>query len=460
MSMQPSSQYAAYLPGPGIATTKASAWAARPRLALMGVLVAAAMPLRAHSLPLISSASILDALLLIAAVTLFLDLAFRPVDIGYPPLFLLLSVPLIVSILSFSWSADRPATLRVVINYAEGLVAYLFMVRELEGVSADRIVTYIKRYSYLVIIPAVLLLLHVPGFEPRGEAGRSSGDYLRNFSRLSHPVIGASNNLATVLAFFAPILLYWGHTRRDRAVTRAGLITLIAIGLTLSRGILLAFVLAALLYLPLRAGRRDPAGRGLATKIAAAVVLGAVAIGVFYAVNAPTKNFFESRTSAVNVNQRTELLSYSFAQIGANPVLGGGAGVAGNIAPMQSNTDGVSLDLYTSAPATVSSAQRARIDVHNAYLQQAIFYGLPLGLLVSLALCGTAGVFLARRRMVALAGVIAYALMVQLISFLFEGSFEGTLLRVLFYLSIGMATALLRSVERQQESPAGVRPVA
>jgi hypothetical protein len=416
----------------------------------MAVLVAAAMPLRAHSLPLISSASILDALLLLLAVTLFLDLAFRPVDIGYASLFWLLSVPLFVSILSFTWSADRLATLRVAINYAEGLIAYLIVVRELQGLSPSRIVTYIKRFSYLVIIPAVLLLLHVPGFEPRVETGPSSGDYLGYFSRLSHPLIGASNNLATVLAFFVPILLYWGHTRHDRAAARAGVISVIAIGLTLSRGILLAFVLAGLLYLPFRARWRDPAGRGLGTKIAVAVLLGAFGIGVFYAVNTPTNSFFKSRASAVNVERRTQLFSYSFAQIGADPVLGGGAGVAGDRLPIQANTDAESVDLYSATPVTNSSPQRARLDVHNAYLQQALFYGLPLGLLVSLALCGTAGVFLARRRTVALAGVIAYTLMVQLISFLFEGSFEGTLLRVLFYLSIGLATALVRSVEREQ----------
>jgi O-antigen ligase len=416
----------------------------------MAVLVAAAMPLRAHSLPLISSASILDALLLLLAVTLFLDLAFRPVDIGYASLFWLLSVPLFVSILSFTWSADRVATLRVAINYAEGLIAYLFAVRELQGLSPGRIVTYIKRYTYLVIIPAVLLLLHVPGFEPRVDTGPSSGDYIRYFSRLSHPLIGASNNLATVLAFFVPILLYMGHTRNDRSFTRAGVISMIAIGLTLSRGILLAFVLAGLLYLPFRARWRDPSRRGLGRKIAAAVLLGAFAIGVFYAVNTPTNSFFKSRASSTNIEQRTQLFTYSFQQIGANPVLGEGAGVAGALGSTQGNTPAQSTDLYSATPATNSSPQRVRLDVHNAYLQQALFYGLPLGLVVSLALCGTVAVFLARRRTAVLGGVIAYTLMVQLISFLFEGSFEGTLLRVLFYLSIGLATALLRSAEREQ----------
>ena len=431
----------------------------RPRVALMAVLLAAAMPIRiVHSVPLLGSASVLDLALVIAGVTLFLDLAFRPLNVGYRELFWLLSVPLLLSVISFTWSMDRPATLRVAINFAEGLVAYLFVIRELQGLTPTGIVKYMKRYSYLVIIPAVLLLLHIPGFEPREEAGPSSGDYIRYFSRLSHPVIGSSNNLATVLAFFVPILFYWGHTRRDPPATRAGVISLIAIGLTLSRGIPLALVIAGVLYIPFRGRRTDAAAGGLGAKIAATVALGAVAIGVFYAINAPTRDFFEGRLSAANVEQRIDLFSYSFAQIEANPLLGAGAGVTPGIASMQPNSP-VSLDLYNVRPTTDSSPQRA-VDVHNAYLQQAIFFGLPLGVLVSIALCATAGVFLARRQTVALAGVIAYALIVQLISFLFEGSFQGTLLRVLFYLSIGMATALLRSVEQEQESSARVRAVA
>jgi hypothetical protein len=422
----------------------------RPRVALMAVLVAAAMPVRiVHSVPLLGSASVLDLALLIAGVTLFLDLAFRPLDVGYRELFWLLSLPLILSTISFAWSADRPATLRVAISYAEGLIAYLFVVRELEGLSPARVINFIRRYSYLVIVPAVLLLLHVPGFEPMGDAGQSAADYGGYFYRLSHPVIGRSNNLATVLTFFAPILLYWGHTRRDRRATRAGMISLIAIGMTLSRGVLLAFPIAGLLYLPLRGGRGNGVARGLGAKIVATITLGAVALGVFYAVNGPTRQFFGSRVNTANVEERTQLYSYALTQIEANPVLGEGAGVTRGSPPAQSTSEIVKLDLYSASPATNSSSQGAKIDIHNTYLQQVIFFGLPLGLLVSLALWGTIGVFLSRRRNVALAGAIAYALMVELISFFFEASFESALMRPLFYLFIGMAAGLLRSAESE-----------
>jgi hypothetical protein len=394
----------------------------RPRIALMAVLLAAAMPFRISvSFPIVDSVSVLDILLILAAATLLLDLAFRPLETGHRELFGLLCLPLVLSMVSIVWSHDRPATVSASLVYAEGVVAYLFVVRELDGLSPARVITYIKRYAYLLILPGVLLLLHVPGFAPQGPGlSESSGDYISYFTRLSHPILGRSNNLATVLAFFAPILLYWGHTRRDHRVTRAGLVTFLAIFVTLSRGVLLAFLFAGLLYAALTYGQRKLEGGALGGKIAATAALGAVAIVLLYNFNAPTHEFFTERLTLANVTDRSAIISASFTKIASQPVLGYGGGVVPLLA-----------------------------DVHNTFLQQVLYYGLPLGLLASLTLCAVAGVFLARRRSTPLAGVIGYALMVQLVIFLFESSFEGTVLKLLFYLSVGLAMALLRSVEAE-----------
>ena len=428
---------------------------ARPRIALTLVLVAAAMPVRTfQSVPVVNSASILDLLLVLVGATLFLDLAFRPVDTGYRELFWLLCIPLVVTIISLAWSEDPNFTLRACLVYAEGLVAYLFVIRELAGLSPTRIVTYIKRYTYLVIIPAVLLLFHVPGFEPPTSSEPLSGSYTTYFARLSHPVLGASNNLATILAFFVPILVYWGHTRRDGRFSRAGWVAFAAICATLSRGVLLAFVIAGLLSTVLVRRRPGSGARGLGGKIVAAVAIGGLAIGVFYAVNAPTKAFFQDRLSAANVEERTDSYAYAFSEIAREPLLGHGGGVTRTVPLAEETTSTLVLDPFDPTPATNPDERRIRVDVHNTYLQQAVYYGLPLGLVISLVLCGIPGVFLVRRQ-TALAGVIAYTLMVQLVSFLFESSFEGTVLRVLFYMSLGLATALLRAVEA--EVPASTR---
>jgi hypothetical protein len=407
--------------------------AARPRVALVLFLVAAAMPVRiAHSVPLVNSFSVLDVLIIGAGITLFLDLSFRPLDVGYPALFALLCVPMVVTIASMVWSEDRSTTSRAVFVYAEGLIVYLFVLRELEGLGPERIVTYIKRYAYLLIVPGVLLLFHVPGFAPEIDAKHSSGAYLTYFTRLSHPVLGASNNLAGVLAFFAPILLYWGHVRKDKAAFCAGLVTLLAIFLTLSRGILLAFLLAGAIYAVATYGRPRLAP-GLGAKIVGLAALGVVAISVFYVANPPTHEFFSGRLSPTNADTRVSLISSAVSKIASHPFLGYGGGVE----PLLSTID----------PAADPAA---KLDSHNAYLQQILNFGLPLGVIVSVALWATVVFFFARLRSAPVAGILAFTLLVQCASFLFESAFEGTVLRVLFYLSIGFAAALLRSVEQGQ----------
>jgi O-antigen ligase len=409
---------------------------ARPRIALMAVLIAAAMPVRIYGhFPVVGSVSVLDLVLVLAAVTLFLDMAFRPVDRGYRELFWLLCIPLAVSAMSIAWSQDPLASVRTWLTYAEGIIAYLFVVRELGGLPPARIITYIKRYAYLLILPAVLLLLRVPGFGPQQrDLSRLSGDYISYYVQLSHPVLGRSNNLATVLAFLAPLLLYWGHTRRDRRVTLAGLITVVAIFLTLSRGVLLAFAIAGLLYAPFAVGRRRVGQRSIGGKVTTVVALGAIAIGALYSFNHATNEFFGSRLSGANITSRSELISIAFAKIANRPLLGYGAG------------------------ATPDGDPFLGPGVHNTYLQQVVYFGLPLGLLVSATLVGIAGVFLARRRSSAIAGVIGYAVIVQLVIGLFESSFEGTTLRVLFYLSVGLAAALLRAAEVESPSIGGGIP--
>ena len=404
---------------------------ARPRLFFAALLLAAAMPLElASGVPIVNSVSMLDVLLLVGGLTLLLDLAFRPLDVGYRQLFLLLCIPLAASLASVVWSQDRPTTLRTVFFTGEAVVAYLLAVRELDGVSPARIVTFMRRYAYLLIIPGLLLLLHVPGFEPQVTGVKqSSGEYISYYTRLSHPVLGRSNNLATLLAFLAPILLYWGHRYRDRRTTIAGFVTVFAIFATLSRGTLLAFAIAGLVYAVVMPKNRADRGSGLGGKVALAALIGVLAIALFYIFNPATHEFFHDRLTLANVSGRSELLSVGADKFGERPLLGYGAGVAPDGDPVLGE------------------------GVHNTYLQQVLSFGLTLGILVGLSLCATAIFFLARGRASPLAGVIGYAVLVQLAIFLFEASFEGSVLRVLFYLSIGLAVALLRAVERETPVP-------
>ena len=408
----------------------------RPRIAFTVMILAAAMPVRlSQSFPAVHSISILDVVLLGAAGTLVLDTAFRPLDPGYKVLFRILCVPLLLSVTSIAWSQDPTASVRASIIYAEGIVAYLFVIRELSGLSPDQVMTHIKRYAYLLIVPGILLLLHVPGFAPEVTGvKKSAGDYLSYYTRLSHPVLGRSNNLASVLAFFAPLLLYWGHTRGERRFTLAGVVTLVAIILTFSRGVLLAFVVAALVYAPFSVPRRRGPGlrRGFAGKLVAILVLSAVAVFIFYAVDPTGHETLAGRFSLVNIKERGHIMSLGLSKVAERPLLGFGAGTIPDHAPLL----------------------EAELSVHNTYLQQVVYYGIPLGVVVSAALLGTAAFFLSRRWITGVAGVAGYVLIVQLVAFLWESSFEGTVLKVIFFLSIGLAAALVRAAETE----AGWRP--
>jgi hypothetical protein len=405
----------------------ASLFGARRRVALTIGLAAAAMPIRLTAgFPVVNSISLLDVVLLLAGLTLFLDLEAKPLDVGPRGLLWLVCSPLLLSIASIAWSQDVNASIRVSIIYAEGVVAYLFVIRELSGLTARRVMIHIERFTYLLIIPGILLLLHVPGFAPELTGVKhSSGDYLSYYTRLSHPVLGRSNNLATVLAFFAPLLVYWAYTTRQRRFTVVSWVACLAILMTLSRGVLLAFLIGGLLCAPLVQRSRESRRLDILAKIAALGALVAITVAVLYSVDATTRATLAGRFNLVNVHTRAAVMKLGLSKVGERPLIGFGAGTFPDRAPL----------LVTEG------------SVHNTYLQQIVYYGIPLGIGLCLALCGLARFFVIRGRFTSVSKVVAYTLAVQLIIFLWESSFEGTVLKVIFFMSIGLAVGLVRAAE-------------
>jgi O-antigen ligase len=147
-------------------------------------------------------------------------------------------------------------------------------------------------------------------------------------------------------------------------------------------------------------------------------------LALLYAFNRATREFFLTRFSSANATMRLDFLSEALPKIEERPLLGFGGGVAPDFAE----------DL-------------AR--VHNTYVQQLLNFGLLLGSIAALALIGTAVFFFSRWRTSGVARVVGFTLTAQLVIFAVESSFEGTTLRVLFYLSIGLAASLVRASEAQ-----------
>ena len=386
-------------------------------------LLAAAFPVRIFgSFPFVQSVSLLDVALVLAAGGLVLRAAAgQRIVFGDPRLFALLSVLPALSMLSLFWTQDFAATFVDVATYLEALLAYVYVLTQTDGVPGDTIVKWLRWFTYALLVAPILLLLHVHGFAPQ-EPGlkQSSGDYLSYYSRFSHPFIGRSNNLATVLAMVVPVLLYWGVKHHQRATLVAGITGLVAIALTVSRGVMLA-LLIGVVVVALKRGVHLPEASRRLIGIGLAGTLGAllVAAGLLYRYNVDTKMFIGERLSLSNVTLRETRLTDGLQELWRQPFLGYGAGTLPN--------------------------QNEAIfgGVHNTFLQQLLSYGVLLGSLAILAMVETVRFFLGSARGLRLA--IGVTLLAQLLSYMVESSFEGTTLRVLIYLLLGMLVGLLRA---------------
>jgi O-antigen ligase len=395
------------------------------RVGLCAVLLAAVAPYRVYgSFPLVESVSVLDAALLLAA----LGMVARHAVVGPTPgpdrrLVGLLAVLPALSVASLLWTDDLAATGRECLSYAEALLAFWYAVQQTRGVPAEVLVTWLRRLTYVLLVPPFLMLAHVPGFGPQ-EPGlkHSSGNYLSYFSRLSHPFLGRSNNLATVLLLLVVVLVYWAVTRHDRRTYVAAVVAVVAIGLTGSRGALLALLAVAAVHLVLRDRARRVANRRLLATVLGTAVVVAAAGWAFYLLNPDTRLYISGRLSLSNVLLRESRLTDGFARLGDHPWLGYGAGtLPGN-------------DLGLAG------------GVHNTFLQQLLAYGVVLGLVGALALVELTRYFLGGRSS-GLRRAIGLTLVAALVDFTVESSFEGTVLRVVFYLLLGVLVGLLHAIE-------------
>ena len=169
--------------------------------------------------------------------------------------------------------------------------------------------------------------------------------------------------------------------------------------------------------------RRSRAGR----LVALGALVAVAAVWALFQLNASTRDFSSGRLSATGAAERSSRYDLALDKIVQRPLLGVGAGSVPDGDPALSG------------------------GVHNAYLQQLVSYGLGLGLVTILCLLGLwwATERLDRYRLTGL----SLAVLTQLLLWLTESSYEGTVLRPILYLSIGLGVALLRA-ENQTDAVA------
>lgn len=396
------------------------------------LVLAMALPVRIW-LPLGSFASFapVDVLLLASP---FLLLVFQSyslrLPIGRKSIALLLMLPVIACVASLVWSVDLAATMRASVVYAEAMVAYVFTVALLCRLPTRTIANLVALFLVVVIAVSVASMFRLPGLGPQvptNLSGNAADAYrLSYYARLSNPYIGLSNNLATVLAFFPFLLASYARVTGYARYRWMALLCVAAVCMTLSRGVVLALALTYALWIVANAPRAGK--KALQTLSYLAVV--AIALFIYLQVNSLADQHLAGRLSMANVTQRLDTQAAAISAIVAHP-----AGLGG----------GIDLSAVTGGAVVHNT--------HNAFVQQLFYFGIVGGVIVDLALL-LLPVVVVRWRLRSvqarmLRSGLVYSLITMLVVFAFEASFEGSVLRVLFYFSVALGVALIVATERE-----------
>ncbi len=385
-----------------------------------------------------ASFSVLEvALFLGVALLLFPALWVRKLEVGSTSVFLLLLLPLIVAECSILWSQDLNATVKAVIIWSEAVVAYLVVVNLFKRCYARIVMKSLASFVLVSFVIAILAIARVPGFQPQipPEMVLGSPEHaafiLSFYARLSHPFMGLSNSYATVLSFFVMPFFAWGWITGNKRFFWTSFFTFTAVVLTISRGVFAATVVSCVLFLLQRR-----LARAIPYFILAFVMMGAVFYGYYTLVPAVHSTLL-TRASGENVDIRFHKAHIGLQKIAQRPFIGYGADVvAGGEKDLQGG-------------------------VHNTFLQQILNFGIFFGWIVNGVLMLLAWQFWrwpGSNDCRLLAKAVAFSIVGQMIAFASQTSFEGSLLRVLFYFSIGSAVAFLNAyaAEEQYRKPTGL----
>ena len=396
-------------------------------LIMLGALIA--LPVRVWlSLPLFNSISLLDVVSICLLIYLVLRAAQnQKLNVGDRWVFAALVVPLGMLIISLVWTTDAASTVKQFIIFAEALTCYLAtisLIRTRSYWRYDVVIIVIWAFIATILSCAFLSLLHVPGFEPRLPPGLANKpaqltNYFNSYySRLSNPFIGLSNDFASILVLFV-FPLYAIAVYKDTFVARAiAHLNLLAIFMTQSRGALGAIAICGFIYF------FKNISKGKSWKILAAILMiSMIGLLLYFMMNQNSAEFLSTRLGSVNIESRLAGYRDLVALILQRPLLGYGGGVVPTDNPI------------------------VTIGIHNAYLEQALYYGIIGGSLTSLFILliplrfwiihyhhsGSARLF---------AGAATLSVLAETIIYVSETSYQASVIRVLIYFSLALIIML------------------
>jgi len=378
------------------------------------------------------SFTLLDIVLVVAALRLLFGILASTgrVRIGDRRVTILLAIPFLVCVGSLAWTDDLTATLRSIGMFTEAMVAYWVVTNAFGSLRPPQLFSRAALLVALLLIGSMLSLLQVPAFAPQTPPNMVVGGpehwaYLTTYyARLSNPFYGLSNDFASVLSLYVLPLLAWGVVRSKLRYSLLAGIVFAGVALTLSRGVVIATVAGGVLFLVAERQRLTRWLPGIS--VGSALVL--TVAYFYYQLNEAVQTHLVDRLSITTIQVRREIFHYALQRISEAPIVGYGAGVV---------TDPVLAD-----------------GVHNTYLQQALYYGIPLGLVCGGALWLLAARFLtwpAQTRAVrVMAMAIGVSVLTQLAVFLVETSFEATLPKTEFYSFAAFGSIVLAQMTREE----------
>ena len=146
-------------------------------------------------------------------------------------------------------------------------------------------------------------------------------------------------------------------------------------------------------------------------------------------MNPLVKKYLPGRLSKINIYDRLIRLNLGYQKVINRPLLGYGAGV------------------------TPWEKHELEGEIHNTFLQQLVYFGIIFGFIVVISLILMPIRFFIWRtkypKVKFMAKAIAFSILAQLIIFLSQASFEGSVLRILLYFSVGLVVAFLNSFEKE-----------
>lgn len=419
--------------------SNASSSAAKNNATWLGVAFIASLlfPVRVqYHWAFFSTIAILDLSLILVAAWLVLSWIFlRRIPVGAHQPFAILSLPVLFSVLSLAWTIDFIKTTKSIVVYGAALVAYLGVLGLFRSYSAGRLVKLVIIMAWLLIVTAIFSYLPgspiAPEFVLLDVDVSSNINYLTSYyARFSHPFLGLSNGFATILVMLIPLVHavrkigLWG--RASFWTLAVLLAALIATG---SRGVLLSI---CVVYVPIWFWGLFKHG-----KIARSVFIGIIVVlvisGGFFLLSPEAVRHLSGRLSDSNIGVRMAAFSSALGAVSDEYPFGTGSGVE------LSSVGGLEMR-----------------SVHNAYLQNILWFGWIGGVLLSAAMW-VLPLMVWRTKVVTREAVIfkqalVLSILLLLVVNFSQASWEASVIRVWIYSIIGFGMLIIRNFDSRQKT--------